>query len=45
MFVVVEGLYCSGWVRQGPVGVIATTMNDAFGTGAIVVEDIKSGLK
>lgn len=41
---VIPGLYCSGWVRQGPVGVIATTMNDAFSTGAVVVEDIKSGL-
>ena len=37
------GLYCSGWVRNGPVGVIATTMNDAFQTGELVVKDLKSG--
>ena len=37
------GLYCSGWVRHGPVGVIATTMNDAFATGKLVIEDLKSG--
>ena len=37
------GLYCSGWVRNGPVGVIATTMNDAFQTGQLVVEDLKAG--
>lgn len=38
-----QGLYCSGWVRNGPVGVIATTMNDAFQTGELVVQDFKSG--
>ena len=37
------GLYCSGWVRNGPVGVIATTMNDAFQTGELVVQDLDSG--
>jgi len=39
----IPGLYCSGWVRNGPVGVIATTMNDAFQTGELVVQDLKSG--
>ncbi|XP_020613236.1 NADPH:adrenodoxin oxidoreductase, mitochondrial-like [Orbicella faveolata] len=38
-----SGLYCSGWVKNGPVGVIATTMNDAFHTGQLVVQDLKSG--
>ncbi|KAJ4300222.1 NADPH-adrenodoxin reductase [Collariella sp. IMI 366227] len=27
------GLYCAGWVKRGPTGVIASTMEDAFGTG------------
>ncbi|EDO29182.1 predicted protein, partial [Nematostella vectensis] len=40
---IVPGLYCSGWVGHGPVGVIATTMNDAYATGQAVVEDINSG--
>lgn len=39
----IPGLYCSGWVRSGPVGVIATTMSDAFQTGELVVQDLKSG--
>jgi len=39
---VIPGLYCSGWVRNGPVGVIATTMNDAFQTGQLVVDDLKA---
>lgn len=39
----IPGLYCSGWVRNGPVGVIATTMNDAFQTGQLVVQDLKTG--
>ena len=30
-------------MRNGPVGVIATTMNDAFQTGELVVQDLKSG--
>ncbi|XP_031556284.1 NADPH:adrenodoxin oxidoreductase, mitochondrial-like [Actinia tenebrosa] len=38
------GLYCSGWVRHGPVGVIATTMNDAFATGKLVVQDLNAGI-
>lgn len=40
----VPGLYCSGWVRRGPTGVIATTMNDACETGKIVVQDLESGV-
>lgn len=37
------GLYCSGWIKRGPVGVILTTMNDAFETAKIIVEDLKNG--
>lgn len=37
------GLYCSGWVKRGPTGVIATTMNDSFDTGRIVLQDLDSG--
>ena len=36
------GLYCSGWVKRGPIGVIVSTMNDGFETGMTVVEDLKS---
>ncbi|XP_054832907.1 NADPH:adrenodoxin oxidoreductase, mitochondrial [Eublepharis macularius] len=37
------GLYCSGWVKRGPVGVIITTMNDSFDTAQSVLEDLQSG--
>jgi len=39
----VTGLYCSGWIKRGPAGVIATTMNDAFETAKVIVEDLRSG--
>lgn len=36
---VVEGVYCAGWAKVGPVGVIASTMRDAFETADSIVED------
>ena len=35
----IPGLYCAGWVKRGPTGVIATTMEDAFSTAEIIVSD------
>lgn len=32
-------LYCSGWVKRGPTGVIASTMTDAFETAEAIVQD------
>nr|XP_020021104.1 NADPH:adrenodoxin oxidoreductase, mitochondrial [Castor canadensis] len=40
----VPGLYCSGWVKRGPTGVIATTMTDSFLTGQVMLQDLKAGL-
>ncbi|XP_004432784.1 PREDICTED: NADPH:adrenodoxin oxidoreductase, mitochondrial [Ceratotherium simum simum] len=40
----VPGLYCSGWVKRGPTGVIATTMTDSFLTGQVLLQDLKAGL-
>ncbi|KAJ2457986.1 NADPH-adrenodoxin reductase [Coemansia sp. RSA 2424] len=40
---VVAGLYAAGWVKRGPVGVIATTMQDAYRTADAVIMDINSG--
>ncbi|KAM4715526.1 NADPH:adrenodoxin oxidoreductase, mitochondrial [Anableps anableps] len=37
------GLYCSGWLKTGPTGVIATTMNNSFDTARSLLEDIDSG--
>lgn len=33
------GLYCAGWVKRGPTGVIATTMMDAFSTADAMAAD------
>ncbi|KAM9639948.1 NADPH:adrenodoxin oxidoreductase, mitochondrial isoform 3-T3 [Morphnus guianensis] len=40
----VPGLYCSGWVKRGPTGVIITTMNDSFDTAQSVLEDLQLGV-
>ncbi|CAG0903033.1 unnamed protein product [Cyprideis torosa] len=37
------GLYCSGWVQTGPVGVIVSTMNNAFNVASEVIHDLNSG--
>ncbi|XP_065659693.1 NADPH:adrenodoxin oxidoreductase, mitochondrial isoform X2 [Hydra vulgaris] len=41
---VVKGLYCSGWVKHGPVGMIVTTMNEAYETAENIIRDMKSGI-
>lgn len=33
------GLYCAGWVKRGPTGVIASTMTDAFATADAIAKD------
>jgi len=35
----VPGLYAAGWVKRGPTGVIASTMDDAFASADAVVQD------
>uniref|UniRef100_K9IKS2 NADPH:adrenodoxin oxidoreductase, mitochondrial n=1 Tax=Desmodus rotundus TaxID=9430 RepID=K9IKS2_DESRO len=40
----VPGLYCSGWVKRGPAGVIGTTMTDSFLTSQMLLQDLKAGL-
>ena len=37
------GLYCSGWVKRGPTGVIVNTMNDAFATAYCILKDFNEG--
>lgn len=34
-----KGMYCAGWVKRGPTGVIASTMADAFQTANSITED------
>ena len=43
MLINIIGLYCSGWVKTGPVGVILTTMNKAFETANVIHEDFMKG--
>ncbi|KAJ2310946.1 NADPH-adrenodoxin reductase [Coemansia sp. RSA 2705] len=38
----VHGLYVAGWIKRGPVGVIATTMQDAYRTADAVLMDLNS---
>ena len=33
------GMYCTGWVKRGPAGVIANTMEDAFATAEAITID------
>lgn len=40
----VPGLYCAGWVKRGPTGVIASTMEDAFTSADVVVRDWTDGV-
>lgn len=39
----VLGLYCSGWVSTGPVGVILNTMTWGLETGKVILKDIEDG--
>ncbi|XP_050724688.1 NADPH:adrenodoxin oxidoreductase, mitochondrial-like isoform X3 [Eriocheir sinensis] len=38
-----SGLYVSGWIATGPVGVILSTMTSGFNTGKAVVADLEAG--
>lgn len=41
----VPGMYCAGWVKRGPTGVIASTMDDAFNSADVIVKDWKDNAK
>lgn len=36
---IMPGLYCAGWVKRGPTGVIANTMEDSFATAEAIIAD------
>lgn len=38
-----DGVYAAGWVKNGPTGVIATTMADSFDTAQAISDDIAAG--
>ncbi|ORY34639.1 hypothetical protein BCR39DRAFT_513755 [Naematelia encephala] len=35
----IPGMYAAGWAARGPVGVIASTMNDAYSLSALILQD------
>lgn len=39
----IPGLYVAGWLKRGPIGVIAQTMNDAHETAASIAADVEAG--
>lgn len=41
---VVTGLYATGWIKRGPVGLIGSTKSDAQETIAHLVEDAEAGV-
>nr|XP_054763348.1 NADPH:adrenodoxin oxidoreductase, mitochondrial-like [Lytechinus pictus] len=40
----IQGLYCSGWVKRGPKGVILSSLNDSIETAKCMLDDINSGI-
>ncbi len=40
----VKGLYCAGWIKRGPTGVIGTNKPDALETVAAMLEDVSQGV-
>jgi ferredoxin/flavodoxin---NADP+ reductase len=37
------GVYCTGWIKRGPSGVIGTNKKDATETAELLLEDARSG--
>jgi ferredoxin/flavodoxin---NADP+ reductase len=40
----VPGVYCTGWIKRGPSGVIGTNKKDATETVELLLEDARAGL-
>jgi ferredoxin--NADP+ reductase len=40
---VIPGLYCAGWIKRGPTGVIGTNKKDATETVEHLIEDARAG--
>jgi len=39
----IPGVYCAGWIKRGPTGVIGTNKKDATETVELLLEDAKAG--
>jgi ferredoxin--NADP+ reductase len=42
--VFIPGVYCAGWIKRGPSGVIGTNRTDASETGDRLLEDARAGI-
>jgi ferredoxin--NADP+ reductase len=40
----VAGVYCTGWIKRGPSGVIGTNKKDATETAELLLEDAQAGM-
>jgi ferredoxin--NADP+ reductase len=40
----VHGVYCTGWIKRGPSGVIGTNKKDATETVQLLLEDVAAGV-
>jgi ferredoxin--NADP+ reductase len=40
---VVPGVYCAGWIKRGPTGIIGTNKKDATETVELLLEDVRAG--
>jgi ferredoxin--NADP+ reductase len=40
----IRGLYCAGWIKRGPTGVIGTNKKDATETVDLLLEDAEAGM-
>ena len=38
-----RGVYCAGWIKRGPTGVIGTNKKDATETVELLLEDARAG--
>ena len=39
----VAGVYCAGWIKRGPTGIIGTNKKDATETVSLLLEDVREG--
>jgi len=39
----IQGVYCAGWIKRGPTGVIGTNKKDATETVQLLLEDAREG--
>lgn len=43
LWLILLGLYCSGWVKTGPAGGLLTTRASSYETADSILEDYKQG--